>query len=210
MSSDLRLVLGGGGHARVLLDGLALLGLGVDGVLDPHARVGELIDGVPVLGGDDRLDGCDPTTTSVLIGVGANPSTERRRSVHDYAASRGFAVASFTHPTAAVSPRTRLGAGVQTMAMAVVHTGSDIGENALINTGAIVEHDCAVGAHAAISPGAVLCGGASVGVGAFVGAGAVVLPGVAIGDAAVIGAGATIARDVPAGETVRGSSAEGV
>ena len=36
--------------------------------------------------------------------------------------------------------------------MAVGNDGAEVGDDVIVNTGAIVEHDCRLGAHAHISP----------------------------------------------------------
>lgn len=186
-------VAGAGGHARVLIEALRQAGVPILGLLDPlEALWGTEVDGVRVLGGDDKA----PAGAALVNGVGGAASTAARRKLFDSfkAAGRRFAVVAA--PSAAVARAAELAEGCQVLTRAVVHPGSSIGLNAVVNTAAVVEHDCRVGAHAFVGPGAVLCGGVAVGEGAFIGAGAVVLPGIAIGARALVAAGAVVHHDV--------------
>lgn len=59
--------------------------------------------------------------------------------------------------------------------MAFVGPGAYIGENTIINTGAIVEHDAKIGKHCHVAPGAVVLGGINICDGVIIGAGSVVV-----------------------------------
>ncbi len=207
LNTKTEFLLGAGGHARVLLDGLLSIGNTIDGVLDPDLAVGTLVRGLPVLGNDDYLLGADPALVVAWIGVGASPSTQRRRAVFEYVVAQSLVVGSFSHPTATISPEATLACGAQVMAGAAIQTNASVGRNAIINTNVTIEHDCVVGDHAAISSGAILCGNVVVGESAFIGAGAVVLPGVTIGAGACVGAGAVVTKNVEAATMVYGNPA---
>ncbi len=99
--------------------------------------------------------------------------------------------------------------GVGLVSMPSVHIGDGvtIGDNVLLNTGAIIEHDCAIGDHVHIAPGAILCGNVTVGEGAHIGAGAVVRQGIRIGAWSIVGCGAVVVKDVPDGVMVFGNPA---
>ena len=208
VSAALRpILLGGGGHGSVLVDALLACGIVVHGVVDrrPASEVRTKI--VPLLGDDDWLGGQSASTVVLINGIGANPSTRARQEAFCRWRGAGYAFLSVIHPAAVVSPGCTLGRGVQALARCVMQTGALVGDNAVVNTGAIVEHDADIADHAFVGPGAIVCGDAKVGRGAFIGAGAVVLPGIRIGDGAVVGAGATVVDDVPEGAVVMGTPA---
>lgn len=189
-------ILGGGGHARVVLDTLRCLGWPVLGVLVPDLAPGSDWHGVKVLGDDDWL--ASPVEAACAIGIGAVPGRMAlRQTLFARAIQLGRSVPSLIHPAAFVSRAAQLQAGVQIMAGAVIQPGVCLAANALVNTGARIDHDCTVGTGAHLAPGAILCGNVRIGVSAFVGAGAVVLPGVTVGDGAEIAAGATVTQHVP-------------
>lgn len=198
------ILLGGGGHGRVLLDALRACGSSVDGLLDARGANEIQVSGIPLLGDDDWLRAQSGNAVVLINGVGANPSIAPRRALFQRWHSAGFAFRSVVHPSAIVAPESRLGEGVQALARAVIQTGAIVGDNVVVNTGAILEHDVRVDSHVFISPGAVVCGDVQIGQGAFVGAGAVVLPGIRIGSNAIVAAGATVIEDVADGAFVVG------
>ena len=206
MKAAERLILGAGGHGRVVLEALRSGGVtAACAFLDPRPALrGKKVDGAKVIGGDDLLASRKPAKTALVNGVGSDGSTAARRKVYERASSLGFRFPVVVAASAVVSKLARLEDGAQVLTRAVVHPGALIGVDAVVNTGAIVEHDAVVGAHAFVGPGAVLLGGCRVGAGAFVGSVAVVLPGITVGADAVVGAGAVVVCDVPAGARVAG------
>lgn len=198
-------ILGAGGHGRVVAEALASSGLEVAAFLDPdRARWNTRVEAIPVVGGDDRIPDFPVDRFYFAIGVGGVRDTRRRRSVHEAASARGAVLPPVVAASAVVARSAKLGDGAQALTRAVLHPGALVGAGTVVNTGAIVEHDCVVGAHAFLGPGAILCGGAAVGDGAFIGAGAVILPGIKIGANALVAAGAVIRADVPDGRTALG------
>jgi sugar O-acyltransferase (sialic acid O-acetyltransferase NeuD family) len=193
MSTDTWIIVGAGGHARVVMDAL----LCVRGETcscafadDDVSLTGKNLLGRLVLG----------TTKEVVlpevnfhVAVGTNRTRELiyRRMVD--AAGVAFTV---VHPAASVSPYATLGKAVFVAARAVIAPAATIGLGAIINHSAVVDHDCIVGDFSHVAPGATLSGGVKLGHGVFVGTGARVLPGVIIGEGAIIGAGAVVMSDV--------------
>jgi sugar O-acyltransferase (sialic acid O-acetyltransferase NeuD family) len=192
------IVIGGGGHGRVVIDALLRAGAAVVGVIDPDRLVAtRLPASVPWLGGDDELASYPPSRYRLAIGVGGIGDPQRRRLFETFhRADYGFA--RVEHPAATIAlSGVSLGEGCQIMAGAVIQAGARIGADAIINTRAAIDHDCVVGDHSHVAPGAVLCGDVAVGEDSHIGAGAVVIQGVRIGRGCIIGANATILRDVP-------------
>jgi sugar O-acyltransferase (sialic acid O-acetyltransferase NeuD family) len=198
------ILLGGGGHGRVLVDALRACGSSVDGLLDAREAAEVRVKDVRLLGDDHWLLSQSTNAIVLINGVGANPAVAPRAALFDRWHSAGFAFLGVTHPSAAVSPESRLGEGVQVLARAVIQTGAVVGENVVVNTGAILEHDVRVGTHVFVSPGAVVCGDVQIGHATFIGAGALVLPGVKVGNNAIVAAGATVTKDVADGAVVVG------
>ena len=198
-------ILGAGGHARVVLECARRQGrYAVEGLIDPE-RPGRLVDGAPVLGGDDHLEELRRLGVSVaVVGIAGLGAGAVRQRLFDQLVALGFDGALIVHPSATVSEYAQLGQGVVIMPGAVVNAGAVLGDNVIVNSGAIVEHDTEVAAHVHVAPGAVVCGGVRIGTGAYIGAGAAIRQGVTIGDGAVVGAGAAVVGDVAAGAVVTG------
>jgi sugar O-acyltransferase (sialic acid O-acetyltransferase NeuD family) len=193
-------VIGAGGHARVLLDALHAAGGDVEYVLiDADAsRIGSSVDGIPVVGTDESLDALvSAGAAAFVVGVGGNGNNRIRKRIFDRAIAAGLRPLSVIHPASIRSPHATVESGSQLLAGSIVNPGSVVGVNAIINTGSVVDHDCSVGAHAHVATGARLAGGVHLGEGVHVGAGATILPGVRVGEWTVVGAGGVVVRDVP-------------
>jgi sugar O-acyltransferase (sialic acid O-acetyltransferase NeuD family) len=195
------LVLGAGGHAKVVADILQAQGISVRGFLDddPASWERRRLD-LPVLGPIARLADLEPD--GLVLGIGSN--RVRQELVMRLAAEAAGLWRIAVHPRATLAPSVCLGVGVVIAAGAVANPDAQIGDHAIVNTGATIDHDCVIGAYAHIAPGAHLAGGVRIGVGAFLGAGAVVTPGIAVGDWAIVGAGAVVVQEIPAGVTAKG------
>ncbi len=183
-------ILGAGGHGRVVAEALKSSGLVVAAFLDPaRALWGTQVDMIPVAGGDEKLSEFPAERFSFALGVGAVKDTRLRRTIHESAAARGALFPPVIAASAVIARSALLGDGAQVLTRAVVHPGASVGTGTVVNTAAVVEHDCILGAHAFVGPGAILCGGARVGDGTFIGAGAVILPGVGLGSNVLVAAG---------------------
>jgi UDP-perosamine 4-acetyltransferase len=200
-------LLGGGGHARVVAEALRLSGTEPLGYLAPEPASVPFAPGLAHLGRDLALRDLDAGTTLLVCAIGSVAGTSARIAAWDTGRAAGFRFADARHPRALMSDGASAGPGLQLLAGAVVQTGARLGANVIVNTRAVVEHDAEVGDHSHIAPMACLSGGVRVGARAHVGAGAVVLQGRTIGEGAVVGAGSVVTRDVPAGSVVAGNPA---
>lgn len=201
------IMLGCGGHARVLVAALELQGIAPTGCLSPTAPDARWPSSIPYLGGDDELAKLDPADVALINGLGSIGSTAKRQQIYEALAAREFSFAPVIHPSALVAKGAILGDGVQVMAGAIVQSGADIGPNVLLNTGAIIDHDCLLQAHCHVATGARLSGDVRLGTGVHVGTGAAIIQGISIGEHALIGAGAVVVHDIPARVTVVGNPA---
>ncbi|MFH1475242.1 MAG: NeuD/PglB/VioB family sugar acetyltransferase [Chloroflexota bacterium] len=204
-------VLGGGEHARVVIDAArsALPAWEVLGVVDPGtAERTRTLLAVEHLGDDEgfsaTLDALSPAERPHLVlGLGAIGDPEARRVL--VARYDGRAPwATLVHGAAWVAPSATLAPGAVVLAAAAVNAGARIGAHAVVNTGAVLEHDAVLGEYAQLAPGAVVGGGAVVEAGAYVGLGALVRDHVTVGRGSIVGMGAAAVADVPAGAVVIG------
>ena len=186
--SDSVILIGGGGHAKVVLDCVRSSGGQVVGFLDDGIGAGTTILGVPVLG--TIKDYRNYLQHRFLIAIGNNGI--RRRLAQSLKVDWYTAV----HSSAVVSPYASIGAGTVVMPRAVVNAGARVGAHCIINTGAVVEHDNRIDDFVHISPAAALGGTVSVGVGTHVGIGVSVRNNICICANSVIGAGAVVVKDI--------------
>lgn len=201
-------MLGAGGHARVLAALARAVGYPVLGVCDPKLAAESVSrwEGLDVLGDDDALDRLPPDRVALMMGIGQLVSVTLRERLYASWQARGYNFPVLVHPAAWVAPGVVLGGGVQVMAGAVIQPGCEIGENSIVNTRSSVDHDCRVGRDVHVAPAATLCGSVMVEDGAFIGAGATVIQGVRIGMRAVVGAGVTLVRDLAPKTTILGAA----
>ena len=194
-------IIGAGGHARVLIDALQRAGRTIVGVVDPKLPAGAAGPfGLSVLGGDDALSAYRPDQVALVNGIGGTGVTEPRHAVYRRFHQRGFQFATVIHPSAVISPFAELGEGVQVMAGCVIQCGAVIGANTIVNTRASIDHDCHIGESVHIAPGVTLSGSVRVGDGAHIGTGVAVIQGISIGRGSLVAAGAVVYRDLPDGD----------
>jgi len=200
-------ILGGGGHACVLIDCIREACLAViEGVLDADSsRCGQQILDVPILGGDELLGGLAAGgVTHFVVGLGGVGDNGPRRRLFELGCSFRLAPLTVRHPSAVVSRWSSIGPGCQLLPGSIVNAGAVLGKNVIVNSGAIVEHDCVVRDHAHIATGAKLTSSVWVGEDAHVGAGATVRQRIRIGEGAIVGAGAVVVKDVEPNAVVAG------
>lgn len=201
MSTDCLIVVGAGGHARVVMDALQQSNDGACRFAfadDDAALHGQLILGQPVLGFASQF-----VRQGVRFHVAVGDNLNRDLLYQRLLAFGGVPM-TVVHPRACVSSHALVSEAGFVAALAVIAPAAVIGFGAIINHGSVVDHDCNVGDFCHIAPGAYLSGGVRLGSRVFVGAGACVLPGVVVGDNTVIGAGAVVRFDVEANKTVVG------
>lgn len=192
------IVLGGGGHARVLIDALRLSKNQILGVTDFRpSSVNPQKVGVKILGDDGAVFSFSPAKVSLANGLGSTGSTAARMALFEKFKVKGYRFISVIHPSAVIAKDAVLGEGVQIMAGAVIQTGVVIGDNAIINTRASVDHDCYIGSHVHIAPGAVLSGGVEIGDGSHIGTGAVIVQNVVLPGGSFIKAASLVTRKRP-------------
>lgn len=197
------IILGGGGHARVVASTLRRLGKSILGFTDPDEEA-TLGDDIEHLGGDEVLTEKTPSEVALAIGVGSVQDTGRRAALFTKQVENGFQFPPLVHPKAFVASEASVNSGAQIMAGAVIQPSTKVSKNVILNTNATVDHDCEIGAHTHIAPGAAISGEVSLGDRVHIGTGASLVQGIRVGARSVVGAGAVVIEDVPPGSVVVG------
>ena len=188
---DKLIILGAGGHGRVVAEIAQLSGKYTDiAFLDDKAP--EVSFPYPYIGKcgtfADHLADSD-----FFIAIG-NAMIRRRLQTEVEEASGQ--IVTLIHPSAIISHDVTIGKGTVIMAGAIVNTGAQIGDGVILNTASSVDHDCVVEDFCHVSVGAHLCGTVHLGTGTWVAAGATVINNVTICSDCLIGAGATVTHDL--------------
>jgi len=204
------IIIGAGGHARVLASVLERVQWPLLGMTDLSPEECIPPAGVTLLGRDDAVERWFPAEVALVNGIGSVASTAKRQGVFVRFKRLGYAFATVVDPLAILAGNVELGEGAQVMAGAVIQSGAAIGENTIVNTGVIVDHDCRIGAHVHLASGVTLSGEITIGVGCHLGTGASVIQGRSLGEGCLVAAGAVVVKDVPPGATVMGIPARRV
>ena len=192
------LLLGGGGHCKVILDSLLKINQYTEiGIVDPYIKKGDKILGVSVVGCDEDLsDLYDAGYREAFISLGSIGNTRVRKNIYKMLKELRFNVVTIIDPSADVSQFANIEEGSYIGKNALINAGASIAACSIINTGAIVEHDCYIGMFTHVAPGAVVCGNVKLGENVHVGAASVIKNGIVIGDDVMIGAGSAIVNHI--------------
>jgi UDP-perosamine 4-acetyltransferase len=191
-------VIGGGGHARVIVSVLKKLKkYHILGYTDPENK-GRIL-GVPYLGGDEVLEDKKKKNEqmSAVIGLGhlIRDDIAKRVAIRRKLETLGFIFPSVVSPDALINENVKIGMSTIVMDGVIINPYTKIGENVIINTGSIIEHDCFVEDNVHIATNVILGGGVCIGRNTLIGSGAIVINTKKVGENCSIGAGAVIADD---------------
>jgi methionyl-tRNA formyltransferase len=202
------IVIGAGGHAKVVIEALRQLGRKIIGLTESPDYLEDTGPfGVRIIGDDSSLSEYAPDTVRLVNGIGSLPGSNTRWDAFVHFSGKGHRFASVYHPESYIAEDTILGEGCQVMARAVIQPGTRIGRQSIINTSSSIDHDCLLGDNVHVAPGATLCGSVVVGDNVYIGAGATIIQSLSIGENAVVGAGAVVVKDVCAGQVVMSTPA---
>lgn len=191
------IVVGAGGHSKVMIDSLLTSSTEIIGVTDSKLeKIGARLLGVPVVGTDEFILKYKPEQILLVNGIGSVGFPSVRIGIFNYFKKLGYSFITVIHPSAVVASEVVLAEGVQIMAGAIIQPGCHIGSNSIINTGASVDHDCCIGLHVHLAPRVTLSGSVQIGDGVHIGTGAVIIQGVRIGGNSVVGAGTVVLKNV--------------
>jgi sugar O-acyltransferase (sialic acid O-acetyltransferase NeuD family) len=185
------IVLGAGGHAKVVIATLRELEFEVKAVLDDNeSKWGKHILGIKIIGPLELIK--SGNFEQAVIAIGDNKT--RKKIAEKY---NGFCRwISIIHPFSYVHPSVEIGEGSVIFAGAVIQPEVVIGKHVIINTSASVDHDCKIEDFVHIAPGVHLAGGVLVGEGSLLGIGSSVVPYKRIGKWTAIGAGSVVINDI--------------
>lgn len=198
-------IVGGGGHARVILELFRSQERQPLGFIDPTPsppsgdRLGGLRHFRSFAEAQSNLGAVD--AMEFIAAVGDN---RLRAQLYAAALQHGLRPATAVHPTAILLTGAEIAPGAQICAGAIIGVNARIAPNAIVNTGASIDHDGDIAEHASIAPGVLIAGNVTVGAGAQIGIGAVAREGVTVGAWSTVAAGAVVIRNVPEGSRVAG------
>jgi len=199
------LILGSGGHGKVVKELAEACGYEVVGFIGNNRPVGAKVLDKEILANVENAASLLGETKNIAIAIGANTVREKRAKEMT---ALGFETPSLIHPSCVFSKSADVGKGTVIMGGTVVNAEAYIGDFCIINTGATVDHDCRIGDFCHISPGANLGGEVTVRDYTWVGVGAAVRECMNIGKNVMIGGSAFVACDIEDNVTAVGVPAK--
>ncbi len=184
-------LIGGGGHALSIVEGMAD---DFAGYLSLRPSDEMELDWLGTDEDFEKLKDGDVSFHVAFIYSGLPVMEGRRKLIEKYKAN-GAKFATLIAPTSIVTRHSKIGAGSCVLTGAIVNRAT-LGENVVVNSGAIVEHDCRIGDNTFIGPGVVIGGGVTIGKDCFIGLGARIKNGLTIADGVTVAMGATVTRDL--------------
>jgi acetyltransferase-like isoleucine patch superfamily enzyme len=201
-----RLVLIGGGLAATQVIDILLhddTQQAVAIVDDDSARVGETMEGVPIVGSVDRAFAlfAQQTIDAAVICVGT--SIAPRVRLRKLCEEAGLPLANVIDPTARIATGVRMGVGNIICANTHFGVGTIIGSNNLISAHNSFDHHSELGSDITTGPGCVTSGLVKIGDRCRFGMGVFLEPRVSIGEGSQVSSGAVIVSSVPPEHAVK-------
>ncbi len=193
MNRNKIVVVGGGGHAKVIISILIKLKkFKIIGYTD-KVNTGNIL-GFNYLGNDDILGDLynKKKLRNAAIGIGQLQNVHSRRIIVNRLIKIGFEIPPIISPKAIINKNVTIGDGTVIMDGVVINTGTEIQKYCIINTNSSVDHDCKIGDFVHIAPGVTICGGVQIGMNTIVGAGTSIIQNRIICENSIIGAGAVV------------------
>ncbi len=195
------IIIGTGGHAKVVTNIIELSGDNVVGYLTSDTSIKSFL-GKPILGSD--LEYTKWTDYYFIIAIGNQYI--RERIVANMTKVKWYTA---VHPSAIISRENcTIGVGSVISANAVINPCSTIGKHCIINTNAVIEHDNEIADFVHVSVGAHLGGNVKVGVKTWIGIGSCVKNNIYICGDCMIGAGTVVVKDITEEDTYIGVPAQ--
>ncbi len=197
MKKEELILIGGGGHCRACIDVIEKEErFHIVGIVDQKEKLGECINGYPIIGTDDDLVSLAKNHKNFFITVGQLKSSAVRAQLFSSLTELGVAIPTIVSPLAYVASTASVEEGTIIMHDAIVNANAVIGKNCIVNTKALVEHEAMLGNFVHLSTRAVVNGQVTVGEHTSIGSGSVVANNVSVARKVVVGAASNVFRDI--------------
>ena len=147
---------------------------------------------LPIVPFDSVKAAFPPDSHKMLIAVGYVQNNKIRKERYSRSKEMGYQCINFTSPKAIVHPGTQMGDNCFIDHYVIIPPDVRIGNNVIIRSGCTIGHDVVIGDHCFFSPDVSIGGTVNIGPCSFFGMCSMVRNKVSIGEECVIGAGALI------------------
>lgn len=196
--SDKIVVVGAGGHAKVVIDILEAQGIyEIIGVSDAKPSEGRKYLGYDILGGDEVLPGLlKEGVTNLAMGVGGFKDNCLRKKLFTHFKTLGFQFPPIIHPSAIVAQSCSIGEASVIFPGVVLNTEVEIGANTIIATGSSIDHESIIADHILVSAGVTIGAKVNVGSESLLALGSKIVSEVNIAQNTLVGAGAVVTQSL--------------
>lgn len=156
VKQDVLLILGAGGHGKSVAEAASLSGQWSKIVFadDSWPQKTE-VAGFSIVANIERISTLISTITAAIPAVGNN---QVRQDWAQRLKNLELPLATVIHPSAIISPTTRLGEGVCIMAGCIIGVDVKIEDGVIVNLGSAIDHDCEIGMFSHLSVGVKITG----------------------------------------------------
>lgn len=192
------ILIGGGGHCKSVIDSIyKLRKYNIVGILDLVNKVGSEVNGVKVIGTDDKLEYYYKNgVKNAFLTVGSIGDTQLRKKLYSILMNIGYKFPNIIDNTAILGEKVEMGHGNFIGKGTIINTGTKIYNNCIINTGTIIEHDCKIESFCHIAPGTTISGNVNIGEDTHIGTNSTIIQDIKIGKNTIIGAGSVVVRNI--------------
>lgn len=178
------IIFGAGGHTGAIGQMVREAGYHIVGIVDSSIKKGSVFaDRIPVLGDECELPRIYSSGVRfAFIGVGGATNNSARIRIYNEIKKNGFALPPLVSRTAHFETSSLIGEATYIFPASSVGANCIIGNNVIVNQGAILCHDCEIGNHVHIAPGAILAGSVHVRCGTTIGMGSALMNGISVGE----------------------------
>ncbi|PKG37748.1 acetyltransferase [Psychromonas sp. Urea-02u-13] len=194
-------VIGGGGHASVLVDILRAQQREIVAIVSPEdVSQRHVFSGITHLKNDEDVLDFSPEAIRLVNGIGMLPKSSLKRKLNEHFISLGYQFETIISTHAHISPFAEIEQGAQIFPGAIIQAGAIIGSHSIINSGVIIEHDCRIGEYNHIAPKASVCGQVTTNNDVYIGASATVIQNITLEKSSIVGAGAIVTKNMSSGQ----------
>lgn len=147
-----------------------------------------------------------PLSNTLYVMALMDPVTKKK--IAETLMDKGCEFMTFIHPTAIISPNSKIGTGVVITPGCIVSCDVEVGDFVFLNTQTTLGHDVKVGSYTSINGKVEISGFVEIGKGVTIGSRAIVLPKKKIASGAIVGAGSVVVGNIRQAITVFGNPAK--
>ena len=189
------ILIGAGGHSKVIRDALSLEGKSVKGFFDDN-QDDQKAGGIQYYGKIADILKCSNgfiAEHKFIIAIGNNSI---RKQIGTLLEPKKLRYGRAIHPKSIIASDVTIGEGSVILANVVVNSATSIGEHTILNTSSSIDHDNFIDDFVHISPGVHTAGAVEIGEGTHIGIGTNILPMKKIGSWCIIGGGTLVNKDI--------------